>query len=235
VTGSTFRVFAPTEDALHGKANELVTVDEGGHSTACRAGAARRDPAHVRHHRRPAVAALAPPAPRRRPGCGLRQARPRAVKAGATSGLAYFEWSLSPSRPASGSPTAVRYHRTGEAEASSRFPRAGRPLEDAVQLVLAAHPGQFVRARRGARGRRWTMPPGEFVRAYGNVWTLTADRVIPDHAGRHAVPRPAGPPRPGQLRLAFDVTLGEPLPRIGAAWRAGRPAGGRRASTPARC
>lgn len=227
VNGSTFRVFAPTEDGLHGKANELVTVDEGwafdGAEGASLEGAIIPTFATTGGQLwLPSTAGTAMSTWFR----GKVNRGRAAVEAGTNTGVAHFEWSLDATAADTVLTILTEIHRTGEPEAAvARSADLAGKLDHAVALVLAAHPGQYVR-EASVRKAALSMTPGEFVRAYGNVWTLTADRVIADHAWAACRDRQLAPPEPGELRLAFDVTTNRSHGAITGAWRSadGRPA-----------
>lgn len=227
INGSTFRVFAPTEDGLHGKANELVTVDEGwafdGAEGASLEGAIIPTFATTGGQLwLPSTAGTAMSTWYR----GKVNRGRAAVEAGTNTGIAHFEWSLDNVAADRVLTILTEIHRTGEPEAAvAKSPELAAKLDEAVALCLAAHPGQYVR-EASVRKAALSMTPGEFVRAYGNVWTLTADRVIADHAWAACLDKALAPPEPGALRLAFDVTTTRSHGAIAGAWRSadGRPA-----------
>lgn len=227
-SGSTFRVFAPNEDALHGKANELVTVDEGWAFDGAEGAALQQAiiPTFATTGGQlwlPSTAGTAASTWYR----GYVKRGRGAVEAGSTTGLAYFEWSLNAEAGERVLTilTEVHRHPDGAQAAVAADPVLAGKLDEALALVLAAHPGQYVRAT-SVRSAALGMPPGEFVRAYGNVWTLTADRVIADHAWRACLVKNLDPPEPGGLQLAFDVTGTRSHGAIDGAWRGehGQPA-----------
>ena len=221
-TGSFLRVFAPSEDALHGKANELVTVDEGWAFDAAQGAALQQaiTPTFTTTGGQlwlPSTAGTAASTWLR----GYVDRGRAAVESGQRSGVAYFEWSLESAAAEVVLTTLTEIHRR-----SGRLDdRLAAELDAAIDLVMAAHPGQYVR-RDAIRSAALEMPPGEFIRAYGNVWTLTADRVIADHAWAACRDKQLQPPEPGALRLSFDVTSNRSHGAIGGAWRNvdGRPA-----------
>lgn len=208
-TGGTFRIFAPTEDALHGKTNHLVAVDEcwafdapqglaleqailptftvtGGQlwlvSTAGHA-----DSAWLRSY--------------------VERGR-AAVEAGRTDGVAYFEWSL-----ADDDVDEVAGGLADDASSAAR--------QRAFDLVLAAHPAAGLTLRLDALEQAAdAMSPGDFLRAYANRWTRTADAVFAAHLWS-ACRAPAWPvPEPGTVALAFDVAVDRSDAAIAAGWRA---------------
>lgn len=208
-TGSTFRVFAPSEDALHGKANELVAVDEGWAFDAAQ-GAALEQAILPTFTTTGGQLWLVSTAGHGR-STWLREYVERgraAVEAGRREGIAYFEWALDPEHA---STVAEGVGPDVDPAARAR----------AVELVLAAHPAAGITLRPDALvGAMDAMSPGEFLRAYGNVWTAAADRAIAAHlwaACSNTVPWT--PPQPGLLALAFDVAADRRDGAIVAAWR----------------
>ena len=114
-----------------------------------------------------------------------------AVKAGRTSGVAYFEWScpdeLDPTDPASW----PQYH-------------------PAYGITINAASMQAALDMLGA---------DEFARAYGNRWVSMVARVIP--AREWAAARDEGAPLPeaGRVALGFDVAYDRSDATIVASWR----------------
>lgn len=208
-TGSTFRVFAPSEDALHGKANELVGVDEVWAFDAAQGAALEQailptftttggqlwlvsTAGHARSHwlRRHVDAGRA------------------AVAAGRRDGIAYFEWSLDPSK--------VNVVTAGVGPDVTPAARAA-----ALEALAADHPAAGRTLRLDAlSGALDTMGPAEVLRAYGNVWTAAAEQAIPAHLWDACAAGDSwSPPEPGRLALAFDVAPDRRDAAILAAWR----------------
>ena len=220
-SGAYFRVFAPTEDALHGKANELVTIDEGWAFDAAQGAGLQQAilPTFSTTGGQlflPSTAGTAASTWYR----GYVERGRAAALAGVTQGLAYFEWSLAPEDGETVHTflTSLHRHSDGARAAVELDPALAAQLDDVVQLVLNAHPGEYV-LLNAIREAALDMAPGEFVRAYGNVWTLTSDAVISDAAWGDARNPQAQPPERGQVRLAFDVTPTRSHGSISAAWR----------------
>lgn len=206
-TGSTFRVFAPTEDALHGKANECVDVDEAWAFDAAQGAALEQAilPSFTTTGGQLWIVSTAGTAE----SAWLREHVERgraAVEADRRDTVAYFEWSLADD--------AVAVVTRGLEAAASDADRAA-----AFAAVLDAHPAAGRTLRVDALEQAASsMSPGDFLRAFGNRWTRTADRVIADHAWA-AVLAPTWPPPPGQVALAFDVAVDRSDAAIVAAWR----------------
>lgn len=202
----SFRLFAPTEDALHGKANELVTIDEGWAFDEAQGAALEQAvlptftttggqlwlPSTAGHGRSTWLR-------------GYVDRGRAAVEADQRAGTAYFEWSLPPEVAA-----AVAAGLDGTA--------ADR--DAALDLVLTFHPAAGRTVNRGAlQLAADSMTPDQFLRAYGNVWTATTDRVIPEHVWNACRADHWTPPEPGRVALAFDVALDQSAAAITAAWR----------------
>lgn len=193
-TGSTFRPFAPHDEALHGKANAMVSVDEAWSFTETEGVAL--------------VQAIVPgfattggqlwivSAAGTSTSTWLRdyvEAGRATVDVGRRDAMAYFEWGISD---------------------------AVDPTD--LAAVAAAHPANGYTLRPGAlAAAAIAMKPGEFARAYGNRWTTAVERVIPDvlwlaGADPHSVhPGLAGEP----VAFGFDVGIDERDAAIAAGWR----------------
>jgi hypothetical protein len=192
-SGGMVRPFPPTRDGLHGKTSDLVLVDE----------AWRFDPL--------AGAAIDQgiiPTQATKPNAqvwkvstagdaaavwwlGTVEAGRAAVKAGRTSGLAFFDWSCPDDMDPTDPKAWPKYH-----------PAYGRTIgHDAMAGALDQ------------------LGPDGFARAYGNRWVAIASRVIPLDAWRRALEPPAPLPGPGTFALGFDVALDRSDAAIVAAWR----------------
>lgn len=214
-TGSTLRVFAPTEDALHGKANESVDVDEAWAFDAAHGVELEQAilPTFTTTGGQMWLVSTA--------GHGgstwlrgwVERGR-EAVDSGVREGIAYFERSLDDAQSL--------IVTTGLADDASLAERAA-----AFDTVVANHPANGYTLRRDVIEKQAaspTMTADGFLRAYGNVWTSTVDRVIPEHLWL-ARKVPAWPaPAPGSVALGFDVAIDRSDAAILAAWR-DRPTG----------
>lgn len=212
--GSTYRPFPPVEEAQHGKANQLVFVDEawafddeagtaleaaisptftttGGQLWIVSAGGTAQSSWLLRH----VLAGRA------------------AVTAGVDSGIAYFEYGI-PAELAPLVAAGVGPDVEDEAQAA------------AIEAILAHHPAAGYTLRRDALlTAARTMKPNEFLRAYGNHWTAGGERVIPealwnagarDPASLHSWPTPATAPA-----IGFAASPDHRDAAIVAAWRDG--------------
>lgn len=202
-SGGSFAPFAPSEDALHGKANELVTVDEGWAFDLAQGVALEQaiGPTFTT-----TAGQLWMPSTAGHGGShwlrGYVDRGRAAVEADHREGHAHFEWALTPL----------------DAQ------RVAQLLDDdqhgpAVDVVLASHPGRLVK-RAAVLEDAHRMSPDQFLRAYGNVWTEAQDRVIPAHVwDAAAVQAHPAQPLPGSLALAFDVAVDRSDAAVLAAWR----------------
>jgi hypothetical protein len=191
-TGSTYRIFAPVEDALHGKTNHLVVLDEAWSFDEL-IGAALMQ-AIIPTFATTGGQLWIISAAGTDQSAWFREfveAGRMAVQLGQTSGLAFFEWSI---------PDHV----------------------DALDIdaVLAAHPARGITLHRDAVEQAASnLQPGEFARAYGNRWTSAAERVIPHVAWRDVcTSEVAELPGRGQLAIGFDVDIDENAAAIVGAW-----------------
>lgn len=193
-TGSAFRIFAPAEDSLHGRSNEIVVVDEawafdeltgdgllqaivptfattGGQLWIISAGGTSES-SWLR---------------------GWVERGRAAVEAGVNEGIAYFEYGIED------------HVDPGD-----------------VDAVAARHPAVgYTITRDTIRRAAGSMKPDEFARAYGNRWTRTVERAIPAAVWRSVrVDQSAGWPRPrGQPAVGFDCDPQQQSGAIVAVWR----------------
>ena len=210
--GATFRPFPPVEEAMHGKANQLVVVDEawafddeagtaleaaitptftttGGQLWIVSAGGTARSSWLLRH----VLAGRA------------------AATAGVTEGIAYFEFGIPVELAAT---VAAGVGPDVEDEA----------LEAATTAILEHHPAAGYTLRRDALiTAARSMKPQEFLRAYGNLWTPGGERVVPAalwEAGARD-PATAWPPPAAAPALGFAASPDHRDAAIVAAWRDG--------------
>lgn len=216
-SGGSFRPFAPTEDALHGKANELVGIDEAWAHDAAQGLALDQAilPTFTTTGGQLWIISTAGTAWSTWFLGYVERAR-AAVRAGRRDTIALVEYGVTDEEAAYIAEALTKYN----AEPDDPAHQAAR--ERALELVLARHPAyghtlKLSALRQAAEG----MAPGEFLRAYGNHWSTAADQVIPEHAWEaQRVARSAWqPPTPGELVLTFDVAVNGADATIGAAWR----------------
>ncbi len=204
----SFRPFAPTEDGLHGKANGRVTVDEGWAFDLAQGAALEQAilPTFTTTGGQLWMVSTA--------GHGgshwLRNYVERgraAVGADRREGICYAEWSID-------APTATAV-AAGLGPGATAIERAA-----AFDLLLRFHPSAGITLdRKALETAAEMMTVDQFLRAYGNWWTSTVDRVIPEHVWA-AIKLDGWPkPEPGQLALAFDVALDRSSSSIAAVWR----------------
>ncbi len=191
-TGSTYGIFAPSEDSLHGKANAMVAVDESWTFDEV--------------HGDELVQAIVPTfttvagqlwvvSAAGHAGStwlmALRDAGRAMVEAGRREGICYIEYGI------------------------------GDDVDPAdLAAVAAAHPANRYTLRpRALVAASAQMKPGEFARAYGNRWTGAAERVIPVLLWERGFDLVTVLPAPGGLALAFDVGEGGADAAILAGWR----------------
>ena len=88
----------------------------------------------------------------------------------------------------------------------------------ALADVIAAHPavGHTITAD-AVRQAHDVLPAGEFARAYGNLWTASGERALPELAWT-AVQAPGPPPTGPPATLALDVSPDRSAAAIAVAW-----------------
>lgn len=206
-TGSFFRVFAPGEDDMHGKPNELVVVDEGWSLSLLRGRALDQaiGPTFLstggqywRHSTAGTDASVW-----MKENIGRARA---ALEAGGREGIALFEFGL---------PDELVDHVRAGLEEDTDSP----PWLAAVQTIIDHMPAKgytlhervvFTEARR--------MDADGILRAFGNKWTRALETVIPTAlwAKRRVdqLPPPSVP-----VALAFACDRDRARSAIVAAWR----------------
>jgi hypothetical protein len=214
-TGSSFRVFAPTPDAMHGKANALVVVDEAWAFTDVRGLELEQAilPTFTTTGGQLWIISAAGTAE----SAWLRrwvEAGRAAVELGRTEGLAYFKWGLADD---------LRHQVEQGLDAGKLDDQAPEFLA-ALQLVLAAHPARPSVEHPGTlnlsalRQAALSMRPGEFLRAYATCWTQAEERVIP--AASWAAGQARTWPEPEvPVALGFGVAMDRSDAAVVAAWR----------------
>ena len=190
--GSFYRIFAPSEESLHGKANAFACVDEGWAFDDIRGDELVQAivPTFTTVAGQLWVVSAAGTASSTWL-MGLRDAGRAIADAARTTGLAYFEWGIDDDVD----PTDLA-------------------------AVAAAHPANGHTLRRQALAdAAIQMKPGEFARAYGNRWTGAVERVIPAMLWNQAADESTPLAARGYLALAFDVGEHGADAAIVAAWR----------------
>jgi hypothetical protein len=192
-TGSEYRPFAPSEDALHGKAIDLATVDEGWAFPEERGDELLQ--AIVPTFTTVPGQLWIPSAAGNQKSTwlqGLADTGRMFVEQDRRDTFAYFEWGI-------------------------------RPDVDPSDLagVALAHPGYGYTLRPQALiSAAAMMKPGEFARAYGSRWGAASSRAIPTPLWETARDTPTGlPPGRGVFALGFDVGLDGGDAAVCLAWR----------------
>jgi hypothetical protein len=210
--GATWRVFAPTPDALHGKANEQVTVDEAWAFDGVRGLALEQAilPTFTTTGGQLVILSTAGTAESAWLLSYVERGR-AAVRAGRREGIAFFEWGVGDD---------VR-DQVEQGLIDGVDDRDAPSYLAALDAILDAHPMAHDGGTLNLKALRTaaeTMRPGEFLRAYGNAWTGVAERVIPASAVADTTatswPKPTVP-----VALGFDVALDRSSSAIVAAWR----------------
>ena len=194
-TGSSYAIFAPSDDALHSTANRLVCIDEGWSFDQVRGDELLQAimPTFTTVDGQLWIFSTA--------GNhtstwfkSLVDAGRLAAESGATTGMAYFEWGIADDVD---------------------------PAD--LAAVALAHPANGYTLRPAAlRAAAGLMSPAEFARAFGNRWTgITAERPIPAIIWSLAADTLTPLPGRGRLALALDVDIDGASAAIVGAWRVG--------------
>ena len=216
-TGGTFRVFAPSEDALHGKANEIVTVDEAWAFDLAEGEALEQAilPTFTTTGGQLWIVSTAGTAD----SGWLRRFVDRgraAALAGVTERIAYFEWSLDEQQ-------AAEVLAALEAAAALEDQQQAAALrEPALELILSRHPAADRTLKLAALHQAVeSMSPAGVLRAYGNVWTAAEDRAIPSDLWQAAGRRPDEwtAPAPGACSFGVAVSIDRARASLAVAWR----------------
>lgn len=211
--GGTFRIFAPTGDALHGKANHRVTVDELWAFDGQRGLELEQAilPTFTTTGGQLWLVSAGGTAESGWLAAWVEKGR-AAVASGRTTGVAFFEFGLPPEDR-----EAVEHGL----EAGKLDPESPE-FAAALSLVLDAHPANgFTLNHAALRTAAESMRVGEFLRAYANLWTAAGERVIPasDWAAAELDPELPWPKPSVPVGLGFDVSLDRQSAAITAAWR----------------
>lgn len=205
--GSEFRVFAAGTDELHGKTNRRVTIDEPW-SLSDLDGAELMQavvPTFTTTAGQLVLISTAGTAESVFLWEWVQKGR-EAVRRGDRTGIAYFECSI----PADSDPADL--NRPGRPELRDKF----------IDLVLANHPAHgFTLKKTALYAALSQMSPGEWCRAYGNLWTGSAETVIVSGAFQAALRPPEAPLPEDGHRIAYGFAVGEDGAdaAIAAAWR----------------
>lgn len=192
--GSSWGIFAPNEEALHGGSNNLVVVDEGWAFDVVQGEAME--------------AAITPT-------FSTVDGQLWIVSAGGTAASTWLNKLIDIGRAAAEADTGegVAFFDWGIPEGA-----------DAADLDVIArhHPayGYTLRPRALAAAQQ-TMTAGEFARAYGNVPTKTAERTIkPEVWAAGQLGGTPAQPEPGAVVLIVDASPDGDDAAIGTAWQA---------------
>jgi hypothetical protein len=196
-TGSTYGLFAPSDDAMHGKANAMVTVDEGWSFDELRG--------------RELLQGILPT-------FATVDGQLWIISAGGTAASTWLYNYVVRGRAA-----VAADRRTGLCYIEYGVDTVD-PAAVTVDAVMATHPASgYTLRRRAVEDAAEQMDVGEFARAWGNVWTTTPEYVIDQTAWRNAGAT-VELPGPGMVAIAWDTALDGSDSTIAAAWR--RPDGG---------
>lgn len=219
-SGSFWRVYAPAEDALHGKANEIADVDEMWAFDAVQGAELEQAilPTFTTTGGQFTGVSTAGHAGSEWLWSYVLRGR-AAVEAGAREGIAYVEHGL-PTELADQVLQDLTNHGPGDPE-----------WELAIQLVTEHHPayGYTVKPRAiraAAMGKDMRENPAAFLRAYGNVWSDTVETLIPAATWRGlALEHPEREQLPARFGLGLAAGIDRRDAALVAAWRThtGRP------------
>lgn len=208
--GSAWRLFSPTPDALHGRTNELVVVDEAWAFTGSRGIELEQGiiPGFTTTNGQLVLLSTAGTPDSAWLLSYVERGR-AAVRAERNDNVAYFEWAV----------PADRVDDLATALAAGVEDRTAPVYLAALQEIFDAHPAKgHTLKQRALNSAAETMAPGEFLRAYGNCWTAVAERVVPADAVADCETRTwPKPTRP--VALGFDVAIDRRSAAIVAAWR----------------
>lgn len=227
-SGGSFRVFAPTEDALHGKANALVAIDEAWAFDLVAGEALDQAilPTFTTTGGQLWIISTAGTAASLWLLDYIERGR-AAVAAGRRDTVCLIEYGV-PADTAARVDEAMTRYKEAETVATPATPVPAE-IESAYEAALAEllehHPaapryGGYLRVP-ALRQAAEKMTPAAFLRAYGNHWTGATDQVIPAHAyAATRVPATAWPaPDAGSVTLSIDVAIDGESGSINATWR----------------
>lgn len=205
-TGSFWRVFAPGEDDLHGKANELVDVDEAWKFPATDGAALEQAIGPTFSTTDGQFSLFSTRGTARSTWLDKYINLGRAAVAGDhREEIAYVEYSLPE-------------HLVDAVRAGLFAEKRSPEWTTAVDTVIAHHPANgYTLKPRAVRTEAIKMDPDEFLRAYGNIPTQTSAAVINPAAWQAAQLDP-WPAPDGPIALAFEVGLDRTDAAIAAAW-----------------
>lgn len=210
-TGSFWRVFAPGDDDLHGKANDAVDVDEAWTFTAAQGAALQQAIGPTFSTTDGQLTIFSTRGTARSVWLdGWIDTGRAAVLSGARDGVCFLEISLPD-------------HLVDEVRAGLHAEKLSPQWEAAIATVIHHHPAygytlkpRALRADALGEGDG-AMSPDDWLRAYGNIPTRTAASLIPPASWAATklpeVPRPNGP-----LALAVEVGIRGADAAIIAAW-----------------
>lgn len=205
-TGSFWRVFAPGEDDLHGKANELVDVDEAWKFTGDQGAALEQAIGPTFTTTDGQMSLFSTRGTARSVWLDKYVALGRqAVLNDVREGIAYIEHSL---------PDEL----VDQVRAGLHAEKESPAWDAAVATIIEHHPATGYTLRpRAVRSEITKMAPDEALRAYGNIPTRTHASVI-NPTSWQACQLTPWPSPVGRLVLAIEVGLDRADAAIAAAW-----------------